>query len=127
EGANVQARFLSSLVPKLCLGTSAPKLCFAGSRISPFLAQSAAKRREAELRTLRSQAELGNEILAGLAVCRYPMPRGRGGGHRAFARSSSHEALHQVVDLSQRGDVAGRPLCPPCSNRRMLVPQAGRA
>src|SRR5438046_1612442 len=42
------------LVPKLCLGTGVAKLCFVALR----------PRREAELPNRRSQAELGNEMLA---------------------------------------------------------------
>src|SRR5205823_13621648 len=54
------------LVPKLCLGTPAAKLCFAGLT------------REAELRGARSQAELGNEIICGGRR----MPRGRSAAPR---------------------------------------------
>ena len=43
------------LVPKLCLGTHVGKLCSRQSRLE------SAGRREAELRELRAQAELGHE------------------------------------------------------------------
>ena len=46
------------LVPKLCLGTQAAKLCFASG------CRQNVSGREAELRGLRSQAELGNENAA---------------------------------------------------------------
>src|SRR5207237_4423049 len=54
-------RTISFLVPKLCLGTQVPKLCFEYGAVSQTIVQRSKTGREAELRGVRSQAELGNE------------------------------------------------------------------
>src|SRR6476660_1089437 len=67
RGRETVALLVLFLVPKLCLGTRVSKLRFetwfsvAGLCEAGLTQASYSRRREAELRDLRSQAELGNE------------------------------------------------------------------